>query len=449
MKYDIFISYSRKDSKIADMICSALDHAGITYFIDRQGIAGGMEFPAVLADAIAGSRIFLLLASENSYESPYTNKEIYFAFNCKCMMLPYIIDGSKLPMRLQFTFADINWRTIQEHPVRPVLVNDLMQLLGKKTASSKPSFAGGSNVISAGSPGVIKIWNSKTGRCVDTIGHDGVKYKSAVYSPDGENILAYLYNRQSANFEYHVLDSKTGDILFEILPDNKERFQDGAVFTKDGCDIVICCENAKDLSLRICGRTGNLKKTVSLISGAYAYFKCFSPDGGMVAVIIDYTPHVYAVESGRLLSKLERGSYESLAFGNDGKTILTGGLYGSIKIWKVSNGLLLDTLAQDRDAYCINSMAYSPDDKLVASGAYGVFRLWNIETGECLHTLYGEDMEQVKNTDVKSVSFSPDGKKIVFTAALKVCVLDAGDASLVAEMKGHTESGIKASFSPD
>ena len=41
MKYDVFISYSRKDTPITDQICAAFDRAGISYFIDRQGIGGG------------------------------------------------------------------------------------------------------------------------------------------------------------------------------------------------------------------------------------------------------------------------------------------------------------------------------------------------------------------------------------------------------------------------
>lgn len=49
---DVFISYSRKDTPVADRICRALDSAGISYFIDRQGIGGGREFPELLAQAI-------------------------------------------------------------------------------------------------------------------------------------------------------------------------------------------------------------------------------------------------------------------------------------------------------------------------------------------------------------------------------------------------------------
>ena len=133
---DIFISYSRKDTAVADRICKALDRAGISYFIDRQGIAGGMEFPELLAQAIVDCKIFLFIASSNSYASDYTRNEITFAFNRKRKMLPYIIDGSTLPLALEFTFSRINWRTIEEHPVETVLVNDLLTLLGRPTLTS-------------------------------------------------------------------------------------------------------------------------------------------------------------------------------------------------------------------------------------------------------------------------------------------------------------------------
>lgn len=133
MTYDVFISYSRKDTAIADRVCAAFDAAGISYFIDRQGIAGGMEFPQILADAIENSRLFLFLASENSYNSKYTKNEVAFAFNEKShnSLLPYIIDGSRMPSLLRFTFANINVRTMREHPIDPVLVDDVLKLLGR------------------------------------------------------------------------------------------------------------------------------------------------------------------------------------------------------------------------------------------------------------------------------------------------------------------------------
>lgn len=131
---DIFISYSRKDTPIADRICGAFDKAGITYFIDRQGIGGGMEFPKVLAEAILSCKIFLYLGSENSYKSRFTNSEVTYAFNKKPkeQILPYIIDGSSLPTELEFVFSCINIRNIKEHPIETTLVQDVLEMLGKQ-----------------------------------------------------------------------------------------------------------------------------------------------------------------------------------------------------------------------------------------------------------------------------------------------------------------------------
>lgn len=133
MNHDVFISYSRKDTAIADKICEALDRNNITYFIDRQGMGGAMEFPAQLADAISNCKIMLYLASKNSYKSKFTNAEITFAFNKKepGSILPYIIDGSNLPEPQEFIFSAVTYRNIKDHPIDTVLIDDLLKLLNK------------------------------------------------------------------------------------------------------------------------------------------------------------------------------------------------------------------------------------------------------------------------------------------------------------------------------
>jgi len=139
MQYDVFISYSRKDTATADRIAAAFDRAGISYFIDRQGIGGGFEFPVVLAEAILSSRIVLFLGSKNSYESKFTNAELTFAFNekQKNSILPYIIDGSTMPPALRFVFSSINWRTLESHPIEPALVEEVLHLLGRERRDGK------------------------------------------------------------------------------------------------------------------------------------------------------------------------------------------------------------------------------------------------------------------------------------------------------------------------
>ena len=143
MKYDVFISYSRKDTEIVNKVVKAFDAAGIVYFIDRQGIGGGMEFPEVIANAILASKVFLFMASRNSYDSKFTRSEVVFAFNEKQKqdIIPYIIDGSTLPNDLRFTFASINWRDMKQHPV-DIIVADVLQKIGRINEQNAPMGGG-------------------------------------------------------------------------------------------------------------------------------------------------------------------------------------------------------------------------------------------------------------------------------------------------------------------
>lgn len=117
---------------VADEICAALDRANISYFIDRQDIGIGHPF-AEIAKAIKECTIFLYLGSRNAYVSKYAPKEVNYAIlnKPKNSILPYLIDDTPMPDELEFLLCDYNWRTKREHPVESVLINDLLDLLGR------------------------------------------------------------------------------------------------------------------------------------------------------------------------------------------------------------------------------------------------------------------------------------------------------------------------------
>ena len=79
-KYDVFISYSRKDyvdekknvipGNVVSKIKEALTQAGISYWFDEEGIYSGDEFAGVLTKAIRNSQIFLFISS-NVFVTPF------------------------------------------------------------------------------------------------------------------------------------------------------------------------------------------------------------------------------------------------------------------------------------------------------------------------------------------------------------------------------------------
>ena len=130
--YDVFISYSRKDTKIVNRICHAFDEAGIRYFIDRKGLSAGSHFPDQLANAILDSTVMLFVGSANSYQSSYTQKKISFANDEKgsSYIIPYLIDDSKQPTGIKFMFAGVQRLTIHDTPIGTALTKKIQERLG-------------------------------------------------------------------------------------------------------------------------------------------------------------------------------------------------------------------------------------------------------------------------------------------------------------------------------
>lgn len=121
-KYDVFVSYSRKDSRIVDRICQLMRQKQIVYYRDTQEIPGGEMFFNELAKAILDSVVFLYIGSKNSYSSIYTPKEINFAISKNTnVIIPYLVDDSPLPDNLLLAFSDINVRTRNEHSPEVIL----------------------------------------------------------------------------------------------------------------------------------------------------------------------------------------------------------------------------------------------------------------------------------------------------------------------------------------
>ncbi|MBQ2414748.1 MAG: TIR domain-containing protein [Rikenellaceae bacterium] len=200
MKYDVFISYSRKDTNIADRICKAFDDVGIVYFIDRQGIGGGVEFPDKLADAIVNSSAFLLLGSNNSYNSPFTKREVTFAFNKKRgeQMLPYLIDNTPLPSGLELVFSSINWRNIKEHPIETVLVDDILRMLGRTRPARKES---------APRPAPKPVPPAKTYKVGDSYDENGKRGVVFEVSADGKHGKIVSFNETKLQWANEKFDS--------------------------------------------------------------------------------------------------------------------------------------------------------------------------------------------------------------------------------------------------
>lgn len=122
--------------------------------------------------------------------------------------------------------------------------------------------------------------------------------------------------------------------------------------------------------------------------------------------------------------------------------LATGGIDGTIKLWDVESGKLLETLAGHTDILCLT---FSPDGRLLAAGCgNSSLKLWDTGSGKLLMTLEGHQKP------VWSVSFSPDGRTLASGSLDSTIRLwDPSTGELSGSLKGHTDSVRAVSFSPD
>jgi TIR domain/WD domain, G-beta repeat len=132
---------------------------------------------------------------------------------------------------------------------------------------------------------------------------------------------------------------------------------------------------------------------------------------------------------------------DSVAFTPDGKFIAAGGWDASIQLWNVANGQLQ---VPGISGFQGHAAPFSPDGQMIAGGAQtgNNVVLWDVATRRVLKTLSG-------HTDkVQSVAFSPDGKLLASGGNDHLVFLwDLGGAQPGRKLVGHSDEVISVAFS--
>ena len=125
-KYDVFISYSRKDyldssgellpGNVISVIVDALQKNDVTYWMDEKGDLTGKMFAHVIAEKIRESRCFLLVCSKNSVESKWVDRELSAADSWEKQIIPFICDDSYMDDRVVLYTASLGHVKYSENP---------------------------------------------------------------------------------------------------------------------------------------------------------------------------------------------------------------------------------------------------------------------------------------------------------------------------------------------
>ena len=275
-------------------------------------------------------------------------------------------------------------------------------VLRDKTEVNSLAFSpDGELLASAGGDGAVKVWNSRTGQVIRTLGNAHRGYASSVaFHPDGMHLASV-----GADERVKVWDLTTGLPVFD----------------------------------RPCG-------PVHVFGTAYA--AAFSPDGRQLAAGWDGVVTVWDWRSDRPLHTFPGHEKRpiSVAFSRDGRRLASGTWGGSVRLWDAEvGGEPLCTFPESRDArHPVTALAFGPDDERLVTASFDRrVDVWDTTTGALLRTLK-------HNRLVLGAAFSPDGRRLASGGEDKtVRVWDATTGREVLGLRGHTGVCGCVTFSPD
>ncbi len=148
-----------------------------------------------------------------------------------------------------------------------------------------------------------------------------------------------------------------------------------------------------------------------------------------------------------------KGAVTGVAFNQDGSLLASGGEDSAIRLWDVSSGEMLVALEGHSDI--VTSVAFSPDGSRLATASMDdTMKLWDVATGTELVTI-DKHSEVVRGeaevlSHVTSVAFSPDGSRLASGACDKMVKLwDVATGEELTTLPGHEWGVISVAFSPD
>ncbi len=131
MAHDVFVSHSSADKPIADAVCAALEHNGIRVWIAPRDILAGQIWGEAIIDAIAGSKVMVVIFSSNSNSSSQVLREVERAVNKGVAIIPFRIENVAMSKSLEYFLSSPHWLDALTEPIERHIqnLNRIIQLL--------------------------------------------------------------------------------------------------------------------------------------------------------------------------------------------------------------------------------------------------------------------------------------------------------------------------------
>ena len=139
MTHSVFISHATADRAAAREVCDAIEATGVRCWMAPRDIPPGAVWSACISEAIAGSRLFLVLVSRHAIRSPEVARELERGAARRQILLPVRLDRADLEGASEYFLSNAQWCVASQGPIGehcPEIVRAVLVALGRTTSAS-------------------------------------------------------------------------------------------------------------------------------------------------------------------------------------------------------------------------------------------------------------------------------------------------------------------------